>query len=394
MEPSSDNRNVAANTGTDSDEELDRLIEAMKAMKNPEDDNKTFEEKLEELDNHPAFMKEWDPSKPLSSDMEGLMRLKYECEDPIGRAEAYKEDGNYEFKKKKYKIAIDNYTEGIKCNCPDKLLNAILYTNRAAAQYHMENFRSAFHDCVFAKKFKNDHFKAINRGAMCCLQMKKYEECIKWCDDALLIEPKNIGIQDMRQKATKLQKTLERDKRKELKEEKAELAKELKLIETIQGRGVKLAGIKKSDGKDMNPALLTSIETHNPHGAKVHLDENGIMYWPVIFLYPEYTETDYIQMFSENHRLIDHLSHMFSLEIEPPTWDPDRKYKPHTINVYYENKENETLHKVKKDSTLLKILQQEKYIVHGGTPAFILTVAGSTFEKSFLEKYKYDVQKK
>ena len=53
------------------------------------------------------------------------------------RAEAYKEDGNEEFKKKQYRIAIDNYTEGIKCLCPDRDLNAVLYTNRAAAQYHL-----------------------------------------------------------------------------------------------------------------------------------------------------------------------------------------------------------------------------------------------------------------
>jgi hypothetical protein len=29
-------------------------------------------------------MKEWDPSKPMTEDMEGLMRLKYECDDPTG----------------------------------------------------------------------------------------------------------------------------------------------------------------------------------------------------------------------------------------------------------------------------------------------------------------------
>lgn len=53
------------------------------------------------------------------------------------KAEAYKEDGNHEFKKKKYRIAADNYTEGIKCKCPDKQLNAVLYTNRAAAQFYL-----------------------------------------------------------------------------------------------------------------------------------------------------------------------------------------------------------------------------------------------------------------
>ena len=55
------------------------------------------------------------------------------------KAEAYKDDGNSEFQKKKYRIAVDNYTEGIKCQCPDRNLNAILYTNRAAAQYHLGN---------------------------------------------------------------------------------------------------------------------------------------------------------------------------------------------------------------------------------------------------------------
>ena len=29
-------------------------------------------------------MKEWDPKKPMSTEMEGLMRLKYEAEDPTG----------------------------------------------------------------------------------------------------------------------------------------------------------------------------------------------------------------------------------------------------------------------------------------------------------------------
>lgn len=55
------------------------------------------------------------------------------------RADSYRDDGNDQFKRKKYKIAIDNYTEGIKSRSPDAELNAILYTNRAAAQYHLGN---------------------------------------------------------------------------------------------------------------------------------------------------------------------------------------------------------------------------------------------------------------
>lgn len=53
-----------------------------------------------------------------------------------GNAEAFKEDGNVEFKKKRYDIAVDNYTAGIKIKCPDKTLNAVLYSNRSAAQFY------------------------------------------------------------------------------------------------------------------------------------------------------------------------------------------------------------------------------------------------------------------
>lgn len=373
------------------DEALDQMIEAMQKMKKPQElEDKSFEEQLQELENHPAFMQEWDPSKPVTAEMEGLMRLKYECEDPTAKAEAYKEDGNHEFGKKQYRIATDNYTEGIKCRCPDKQLNAILYTNRAAAQYHLENYRSAFNDCIFARKFKPDHFKAIHRGALCCLKMKKYDDCIKWCDEALVVEPKNQKMIEARQIATKQKKTVERNKRKEKMQDEKELAEDFKLIQEIQKRGIKLAGIDKkiTSAKELNPALILTVETHNPHGAKVHLDGKNILYWPVMFLYPEFTETDYIQVFCENQRLIDHLSHIFGVEAEPPPWDPKRRYKPHTINVYFEDREKVKLHKVKKESSLLKVLQHERYIVYGGTPAFILTVAGSEFEKSFLEKYK------
>ena len=55
----------------------------------------------------------------------------------LEKATNYKDDGNVNFKKSKYRWAIDNYTVAIQCRCPDKLLNAVCYTNRAAAQYRL-----------------------------------------------------------------------------------------------------------------------------------------------------------------------------------------------------------------------------------------------------------------
>ena len=53
------------------------------------------------------------------------------------RAVAYKEDGNELFKLKRYREAVQVYSEAIQQHSTDDHLNAVLYSNRAAAQYHL-----------------------------------------------------------------------------------------------------------------------------------------------------------------------------------------------------------------------------------------------------------------
>lgn len=55
------------------------------------------------------------------------------------QAKTYKDEGNDYFKEKDYKKAVISYTEGLKKKCTDPDLNAVLYTNRAAAQYYLGN---------------------------------------------------------------------------------------------------------------------------------------------------------------------------------------------------------------------------------------------------------------
>lgn len=53
------------------------------------------------------------------------------------QARRLKDEGNEYFKEKNYKKAVVSYTEGLKKNCVDLELNAILHTNRAAAHFHL-----------------------------------------------------------------------------------------------------------------------------------------------------------------------------------------------------------------------------------------------------------------
>ncbi|KAK2154532.1 hypothetical protein LSH36_266g03024 [Paralvinella palmiformis] len=331
--------------------------------------DKTVDELVTELKRHPAFMTEFDPSQEMSPELEGLQQLKYESDSKYSNADSYKDDGNYNFKKKKYRWAIDNYTKAILEKCNDRELNAILYSNRAAAQYHIGNFRSSFTDCILSRKFKPDHVKAIHRGVLCAIELKRYADATEWCDSGL-------------------RKQYERDQRKEAAKARKEKEQQRKLIQTIQDRGIQLAHVKSEISESSDSLIFSSLESHHPSGAKVHLDTNGILRWPMLFVYPEYGQTDLIESFPENTRLSDQIEVMFGAQTEKAPWDKEQKYTPQNIEMYFEEREAGKLHKVDKDSMLQDLLKHKRYVVYGGTPSVIVIVKDSSFGKQFLARYR------
>lgn len=73
----------------------------------------------------------------------------------------------------------------------------------------------------------------------------------------------------------------------------------------IQDRGIKfLEPVKPqrgSDSKDEDESVSTVLSSKEATGAQVTLDEQGSLHWPVLFLYPEHQQTDFISAFCENH---------------------------------------------------------------------------------------------
>ena len=52
-------------------------------------------------------------------------------------AKVFLEEGNKEYRQGEAENAMNSYTEGLQVNCKDKRLNAKLYSNRAAAHFHL-----------------------------------------------------------------------------------------------------------------------------------------------------------------------------------------------------------------------------------------------------------------
>ncbi|XP_074642594.1 tetratricopeptide repeat protein 4-like [Tubulanus polymorphus] len=345
---------------------------------------------LSEFDNHPAFASEIDFSKPLSPEMEAMQQLIYDENDPEACAENYKEDGNENFKKKKYKIAVENYSAGIKLRCPNKELNATLYSNRAAAQFRIKNYGSALRDCLAARKFKPDHMKAIIKGSQCCLELSRPEEVIMWCDAGLVYDDKNETLLELRMKADKLLKEQQRNKRRLEAEHRKKVKSEKELLQIIKERNIHLE--MENEPKVTHEMFMESIVPECPTGAAkmVHLTDDGSLVWPVLFLYPEFGETDFIAAFKDSDCLKDHINVMFGDNVEPPCWDTERKYRPDTIDIFVEVKRKTKLVQVNPRQTLGEILCDIKigYIISAGTPSFLILLKDSPYRAKFLEKYK------
>ncbi|KAK2908107.1 tetratricopeptide repeat protein 4 [Channa argus] len=380
----------------ESDDGMDEFMDKFKSERYK---NAFTEDKWEEEFNKvPMFMKtapeEIDPKKyPELACLQAI--IHDEDRPPEEQAKSLKDEGNAFFQEKNYQKAIVSYTAGLKKKCGDQDLNAVLLTNRAAAHFYLGNMRSALNDAAAAKKTKPGHLKALIRGAQCCIELRSFSEATQWCDEGLTTHPTDKKLLELRAAAEKHKRAAERDARKAKAKDKKLQAEKEALLAAIKDRGIKLFQSKKpchrgSDSEDdskgstaaMAQLSLDGLSSQEATGAQVYLDKQGSLHWPVLFLYPEHQQSDYISAFCENSCFTDHLAIMFGEE--PPSWDMERKYHTQNLQLYFEDEAKETLYQVNPETPLLKVLQHKRFFVKAGTPSFIVLVNGSAFCKQFL----------
>lgn len=388
--------------GEDSDDGMDEFMEKFKAQKYKNAFNESNWE--EEFNKVPMFMKtapeNIDPEK--NPDLACIQSIIHDDDrTPEEQARGLKDEGNDYFKEKNYKKSVVSYTEGLKKNCVDLELNAILYTNRAAAHFYLGNMRSALNDATAAKKLKPDHIKAIIRGAQCSMELRNYAGVLQWCDEGLKLLPTDKKLLELRATADKLKREADKDARKAKVKAKKEQNEKKALLAAIKERGIKLlkteptrhrgSDSEDDDGHGGASRALADLEldgmgSQEATGACVFMDEQGVLHWPVLFLYPEHSQTDFISAFCENSSFIDHLAVMFGEELPP--WDTDRKYQPQNLELFFEDPEKGHLYQVDLEKSLLNVLQHQRCFLKAGSPSFIVLVSGSLFSKQFLSGKK------
>lgn len=386
----------------DSDDDfMDAFMDKFKTEKYENAFNEeTWEEEFERV---PMFMtsapEEFDPKKyPELATIQAI--LHDEDRTPEEKAEDLKNEGNAYFKEKKYEKATLSYTAALTMKSSDQDLNAVIFSNRAAAHFYLGNMRSALKDATAAKKLKPDHLKALIRGAQCCIEVRRFAEAIRWCDEGLKVHPTDKKLQELRATADKHKRAADRDARKAKAKEKKLLGEKEALLNAIKDRGIKLLqstqpqrGSESDEEKDegssrgLSQLSLDGLSSQEVTGAQVFINqEDGALYWPVLFLYPEHQQSDFISAFCENHCFSDHLSVMFGEELPP--WDTEQKYRPPNLQLFFEDEQMETFYQVDPQKSLLQVLQHQRFFVKAGTPSFIVLVKDSPFCKQYLSGSK------
>jgi len=54
-------------------------------------------------------------------------------------------------------------------------------------------------------------------------------------------------------------------------------------------------------------------------------DDNQVVQWPILFLYDEVSQSDFVESYDERNELVDQMQLMFPAD-RPVDWDEDGKY--------------------------------------------------------------------
>ncbi|KAG1053657.1 hypothetical protein G6F43_004277 [Rhizopus delemar] len=289
-------------------------------------------------------------------------------------AQNFKEQGNDCFRagKIKYKDAITFYTKAIDTECKDQKIIEACLVNRAACNLELQNYGRVLSDCSKCLAINPQNVKALYRSAKALFALDRLIEAIDCCDHALVVDPENKAIQDVKEKAVSRKNIQEEKKRQREEKERREREKKDILENAFKEKKITIQVEDEEIREKANIDYDFETKTIN---------------WPVFFLYPEYKESDYIQSFNETHTFQDHLEIMFE---QSAPWDTKKEYTASSVEVFFEDTRglSPKLIKIGKKLSLGKILSLDQYVIKNGVPSFIIIPKNSPFKQEFIEKYK------
>ncbi|KAI1721722.1 tetratricopeptide repeat protein 4 [Ditylenchus destructor] len=375
------------------DDELDQFMDQLAANRTTSVEERRpfdFDEWCKKIDQHPAFMTKLDENAMVNGEyaeaVQALQAMKYSTEDDedlCHTAIQHKGEGNKHFKLKKYRWAVDCYTNGIKVCCDDRKINSVLFSNRAAAQKHLGNLRSALKDCVFARKFDHTNVKAILRGAECLLELGYGKQCIEWINSSLAatqrenqegttFDEKTMStLEDLQNKAKRLALAEERNNRQKRINSAKDARRKQDLLMAFRERNLRFKPklqISDNNGELFEWSDLEVQLSQLDKPTRTYIDEQtNELIWPLLLQYPEVAQTDFISDCSESTPFNQALLDVFS---GPALWDNSHEFRMDNVRLFValDVFDEDEIMEVHFDQCLKEILSYPDVVIVQGLP--------------------------
>lgn len=253
--------------------------------------NKTTDEVIQEINRLPFFMTELDETDGdggENANLEALKSLAYDGE-PDEIATNFKNQGNECYKAKKYKDAIKFYTQGLEIEHGVDSLNAALYSNRAACNLELKNYRSCIEDCKKVLLLDEKNIKAIFRSGKALFAVERYDEAKEILKYGLTVDGQNKQMQDL------LAQVLSKENKVKLAKQAREREQELaEMRKSILSNAIKLRHIEII--KTVNPPEMLEQADIKLEDDK---DFESQLIFPAFVMYPTVDELDFVAQVSE-----------------------------------------------------------------------------------------------
>lgn len=278
---------------------------------------------MNEIRDHPLFMVDCPSDISENPHLLALQSLTYDGQTQEQMAEHFRNLGNEAFRLSQNKMASQNalmaYTKALEMDCSDAKMNAALHCNRAAVSLRLEAYDKVVEDCRRAIELDPRSVKAFFRAAKASEILQLTARALQFCNGGLKISPEDDELVPMKERL---------QKQREL-EEKAHELERVKAAEDAQEKNAADYDVKtKLEGRGvaLGP-FLYDLSMYRMRGViKPKLSEDGdAVVWPMMFLYPESCQSDFIESFDERCDLEDQLQLMFP-EDRHPEWDEEGKY--------------------------------------------------------------------
>jgi len=260
-----------------------------------------------------------------------------------------------------------------------KKLMSQLYSNRAQVQLELENYGRVIEDCRWALKHDQKNVKAYYRAALAGYKLQKLVPAFGMCYQALTRlglksdDPERAAFKKLAKDIVDLYKRTEYQLKIKAAEEKAREEKKRKEREALE---------RALEKRNLRVGKFPFENTNTLYDGKIYLDDKKVLHLPLMFLYPEYEQSDYIRDCSEYTKISDVLKMMFPPYTQGPEWDKRNEYVCGNLELSVviqqadpDTRTPEKKYVVQENMTLGQVLTQlsrQGYVIPG-CPTFVVS---------------------